>query len=45
MGKKTYDQIIKEIAKKANLSIEDTKIGVKPIFDELTKLKFIKWLE
>lgn len=44
-GKKTYEQIIGEAAVRANLAKEDVRVAVTPIFDELTSLRFIEWLE
>ena len=44
-GKKTHRGIIKETARKASLTIEDTRKGLQPIFDELTRLNFIEWLD
>jgi DNA-directed RNA polymerase delta subunit len=43
-GKKTFDQIIQEVAAKASLSEEDVRNAVKPIFEELTNMKFIEWV-
>ena len=43
-GKKTFDQISEEVAFKSNLKLEDVKNAIKPIFDELTKMKFIEWV-
>jgi hypothetical protein len=44
-GEKTFDQIIQEVSKKSNLKPEDVRSAVKPIFDDLTKMKFIKWVD
>jgi len=44
-GKKTFEQIIQEVAEKANLSVEDVRNAVKPIFDEFTRMKFIEWID
>jgi DNA-directed RNA polymerase delta subunit len=43
-GKKTFEQIVQEVAEKAGLSAEDVRNAVKPIFDELTSMKFIEWI-
>jgi len=43
-GKKTFNQISEEVATKSNLKAEDVKNAIKPIFDELTKMKFIEWV-
>jgi len=44
-GKRTYENIIDELVKKTNLSVEDVEIGVKTIFNDLTRQKFIIWID
>lgn len=44
-GNKTLEQIIKQVAEKAKLNVEDVRGAVMPIFDELTKMKFIEWID
>ena len=43
-GKHTIDDIAQELAKAAELPIEDVKTAIKPIFEELEKLKFIEYV-
>ncbi len=43
-GVKTFDDIAKKISKKSGLNLDEVKEGLKPIFDELEKKKFIEWI-
>jgi len=43
-GTKTFDDIAKKVSRKSGLGIEEVKIGLKEIFDELKKAKFIEFL-
>lgn len=43
-GKKTLDQIAEEISKISGYSLEDVKIGLKPIMEELEREKFIVYV-
>jgi hypothetical protein len=40
-GEKTFDQIADEISKLSEFPVEDIKIGLKPIFEDLEKEGFI----
>jgi len=42
-GQKDFDDIVKLVAQKASLKDQDVKSAIKPIFEELTNLKFIVW--
>jgi len=44
-GKKTFDQITEEVARKSGLKVEEVRNATKPIFDELTNRKFIEWVD
>ena len=43
-GKKTFDDIARMISKKSGLDLEEIKIGLKGIFNELEKRRFIDYL-
>jgi len=43
-GTKTFNDIAEKVSRKSGLSIEEVKAGLKPIFDELEKAKFIEWV-
>ena len=43
-GTKTFDDIAQKVSRKSGLKIEDVKIGLKEIFEELEKAKFIEFI-
>jgi len=43
-GTKTVDEIAKEIAKKIKMNVDDVKVTLKDILNELETLKFIKYV-
>ncbi|MEM5829354.1 MAG: PqqD family peptide modification chaperone [Candidatus Aenigmatarchaeota archaeon] len=43
-GKKTFDQIAEEVAKLANISTEEAKVGLAPVLEELEKEGFIIYI-
>lgn len=43
-GKKTVDEIVKEVAKKAIVEEKDLRPVLEDILDELTRMKFIEWI-
>jgi len=43
-GTKTFDDIAKKVSRKSGLGIEEVKIGLKEIFDELKNAKFIEFV-
>jgi len=43
-GTRTFDQIADNLAKRAELDIEDVKNALKPMFKELEELKFIDYV-
>ncbi len=43
-GKKTFNDIARMISKKSGLDLEEIKIGLKGIFNELEKKKFIDYV-
>ena len=43
-GTKTFDDIAKKVSRKSGLNIEDVKIGLKEIFEELEKAKFVEFV-
>lgn len=43
-GNKTFEDIARMISKKSGLNVEDIKIGLKEIFDELERAKFIEYV-
>jgi hypothetical protein len=42
-GKKTFDQIAEEIARISNFNIDEIKVGLKPILEELERNGFITY--
>ena len=40
-GKRSFDEIVQNVAERAGLSIEDVRVALKPIFDEFEKDGFI----
>lgn len=43
-GKKTFEQIAEEISRISGYSLEEIKIGLKAIFEELEREKFIVYI-
>ncbi len=43
-GRKTVDEIVSEVAKRALVKEEDLKPVIKEMFDEMTKMNFIEWV-
>ena len=43
-GTKTFDDIAQKVSRKSGLNIEDVKIGLKEIFEELEKAKFVEFV-
>jgi len=43
-GNKTVNQIAQDIAKKTNLEVEDVKVTLMDILNEMEKLKFITYV-
>jgi hypothetical protein len=43
-GKRTVDQIAEEISKISGYSVDDVKIGLRPILEELEREKFIVYV-
>ena len=43
-GKKTFNQIAEEISKSSGISVEEIKIGLKPVFEELERVGFIVYV-
>jgi len=43
-GTKTLNQIVEEVANKANLDVNDVKVTLDDIFNEMEKLKFIVYV-
>jgi len=43
-GKKTVDEMVKEVAKKAIVEEKDLKPVLEEILNELTRMKFIEWI-
>ena len=44
-GKRNFDEIVRLVAQRASLKEEDVKSAIKPIFEELSNLKFIVWID
>lgn len=40
-GKRSFDEIVQNVAERAGLSVEEIKIALRPIFDEFEKDGFI----
>ena len=43
-GTKTFDDIAQKVSRKSGLDIGEVKIGLKEIFEELEKAKFIEFV-